>query len=190
MSRTSKGTQTIFWWVVWIVLTIAAFFVAAALWTPFIARVFGGVRDTKGAIIWVAAVFGTWLVFLVPLIIVMYRKVDRAYEDARMAREKSAMQFRSIFVDPSKRMLPEGLRHQLEGVPEIIAGGHLVDIILKDNRRFENVFIQDKKEIMGIYDQKTLPFDGSDISAIEISATKTLPNFLQSRWLRLDGVGI
>ena len=55
----TSGTQTVFWWVVWISLTIGSFFVAAAVWTPFIAKHFGSIQQTRNAVIWVAAVFGT-----------------------------------------------------------------------------------------------------------------------------------
>ena len=88
-----KSSQSVLWWVLWIVGTIAAFFIAAWIWTPLIARRFGSVQNTKTAIIWIGAVFGTWMVFLLPMIVVMYQKVDKAYEDARIRREKSAARF-------------------------------------------------------------------------------------------------
>ena len=66
-----------------------AFFAAAAFWTPWIAKHLGSIRETKNSIIWVTAVFGTWMVFLVPLIIVMYSRVDKVYEDARLRRENA-----------------------------------------------------------------------------------------------------
>src|SRR5437899_1735211 len=77
--KKAGGTQTIFWWIVWISLTIASFFAASAFWTPFIAKHFGSILETRNAVIWIGAVFGTWMVFLVPLIILMYQKVDKAY---------------------------------------------------------------------------------------------------------------
>src|SRR5205823_2536522 len=97
----ASGTQTIFWWVVWITLTIASFFLAAAFWTPVIASKFGSIRETRTSVIWIVAVFGTWMAALVPLIIVMYSKVDKAYEDARLRREKAALRFKSISVEKS-----------------------------------------------------------------------------------------
>ena len=70
--------------------------------------------------LWVTAVFGTWMVFLVPLIIVMYNKVDKAYEDARITRETSTFEktknqfnIRSVLIDESKRQLNPGLSKKL-----------------------------------------------------------------------------
>ena len=113
-SKKSGGSQTILWWVIWIALTIGSFFVASAIWTPVIASRFGSVRETKPAVLWITAVFGTWMVILLPLIILMYQKVDKAYEDARIRREKAALRFRSIRVDKSKRLIPQKLRATLE----------------------------------------------------------------------------
>ena len=188
MRKKSSGTRTIFWWVVWITLTIASFFVAAAFWTPFIAKKFGSIHETRNSVIWIVAVFGTWMAALVPLIIMMYSKVDKAYEDARLRREKSALRFKSIPVDKSKRLLPSGLAAKLEHSPEAIQGGHLVTLLLKDGRRVPNVFIAGKTEILGIYDAEELNFEAGDIREIELSDLNTLPPFLTSHWLRLDGV--
>lgn len=188
MRKKSSGTQTIFWWVAWITLTIASFFVAAAFWTPFIAKKFGSIHETRNSILWIVAVFGTWLATLVPLIIVMYSKVDKAYEDARLQREKAALRFKSIPVEKSKRLLPASLAAKLEHSPEVIQGGHLVTLILKDGRKIPNVFIAGKTEILGIYDAEELNFEVRDIQEIELSDLNTLPSFLTPNWLRLDGV--
>ena len=80
----------VLWWIGWIALTIVAFFIPCYAWTKFFAM-HAGTMDKPGMpALWVTAVFGTWMIFLVPLIIVMYNKVDRAYEDARNARERQA----------------------------------------------------------------------------------------------------
>ncbi|MBI3306591.1 MAG: hypothetical protein HYZ84_02120 [Candidatus Omnitrophica bacterium] len=75
----TKGSRTILWWVMWIVMTIVSFFLAAWLWTPIIASQFGSIHQNRNAVLWVTAVFGTWMVILVPLIVVMYMKVDKVY---------------------------------------------------------------------------------------------------------------
>ena len=188
MSSSKKGTQTILWWVGWITLTITSFFVAAAFWTPLIARHAGTVRNSKAAILWVVAVFGTWMVFLVPLIIFMYQKVDKAYEDARIRREEAALRFRSIVVPEARRRIPGRLCEKLAQVPETIAGGHLVNLTLKSGEKIENVFISGRREILGIYNAREMNFTGADLSDLELVDMTAPPAFLTAQWLRLDGV--
>ena len=101
-------TPNVLWWIVWILLTIGSFFVSAHFWTGFIADKFGSIHQPGVAILWVSAVFGSWMVLLVPLIILMYNKVDKAYDEARIKREMSALRqqqkgvlFKSIFVEHS-----------------------------------------------------------------------------------------
>ena len=183
-----SGTRTIFWWVTWITLTIVSFFAAAAFWTPWIAKHLGSIHSTKNSVIWVTAVFGTWMLFLVPLIIVMYSKVDKVYEDARLRRENAALQFRSILIARDERLLPKTLRSKLSGVPETIEGGHLVRTILKDGREVPYVFVANQEEILGVYDCREMPFQVSEIKDIFPESLETLPAFLQTKWLRLDGV--
>lgn len=187
-TQSQKGSQTILWWVVWILLTIGSFFASAAFWTPFIAKRFGSIHETRHAVIWVASVFGTWMVILVPLIVVMYQKVDRAYEDARIRREKAALRFRSIMVEKPKRLLSSELAAKLKDVPETISGGHLVSLTLKDGRRIPLVFVAGREEILGIYDHTEMPFDGKDILDLETTDLADAPPFLTANWLRLDGV--
>lgn len=181
------GVQTIFWWILWIVLTIGSFFVAAAFWTPIIAQKFGSVRETKASIYWVVSVFGSWMILLVPLIVFMYSKVDKAYEDARIRREQNALRFRSINIDQSKRMLPSGLCRSLQNSPETIQGGHLVTALLKDGRRIPNVFIANRSEVLGVYDVHEMPFEISEIQSLELIDLEKIPAFLTTSWLRLDG---
>ena len=169
-------------------LTLGSFFLAAAIWTPIIASHFGSVRETQTSIIWVATVFGTWMVILVPLIIVMYQKVDKAYEDARLRRERAANQFRSIFVEPEKRKLSDKLRQKICQTPPTIEGGHLVDVILKSGRRIPHVFVSHANEIIGIYGAEAMDFDGQDVDDVFIDNLSNPPAFKTSRWLRLDGV--
>ena len=182
------GVQTILWWVIWITLTIVSFFVAAAFWTPWIARHVGSIHETKNSVIWVAAVFGTWMIILVPLIIMMYSKVDKVYEDARMRREKAALQFKSILIEREKRLLPPGLRSKLSEIPETIEGGHLVRTVLKDGREIPYVFVANREEVLGVYDCREMPFQISEIKDIIPESTESLPVFLQTKWLRLDGI--
>lgn len=196
MSSKSSST-TVLWWIGWIVLTIVSFFVASSFWTPIVAKYVGSMTTTPGApIIWVALVFGSWMVLLVPLIIVMYQKVDKAYEDARTTREANAYQknkslwaVRSVDVPADRRQLPNSLRQTLRGIPETLKNGHLVHLQLKDRRRIEYAFILNRRELLGVYDRKNIDFEAVDIAVLEPVDLDKLPPFETGRWLRLDGVG-
>ena len=188
--------STVWWWLAWIGLTIGSFFVSCWFWTLFIARHVGTMQQPGAPILWVAAVFGSWMVLLVPLIVVMYRKVDKAYEDARIQREKTAFQkaqgafrIKSIFIENSKRALNKNLGQKLKSMPETIRRGHLVTAVLRDGRQIENVFILNKKEVLGVYGLEALTFEISDIVDILPCDLDRLPNFKSENWLRLDGVG-
>lgn len=186
--KSKSGGQTILWWIVWITLTIVSFFVASAFWTPLIARHFGSIHESKNAVIWVAAVFGTWIIFLVPLIVFMYQKVDKAYDDARIRREKSANQFRSISVEKSKRMLSSELSNKLAQYPNTIEGGQLVTVVLKNGDKISNVFVANRDEILGIYNAREFSFEGKEVADVEINDMSRPPFFVTANWLRLDGV--
>lgn len=184
----SKGAQTILWWVGWITLTIVSFFAAAAFWTPVIAKYLGSVRESRNAIIWVIAVFGTWMIFLVPLIIVMYQKVDKVYEDARLRREDNANRFRSILVSEEKRRIPAHLSQKLTGLAPTVNGGHLVNVTLQNGSRVPNVFISECREVLGVYNVRELTFEPKDIRDLELVDMNAPPAFLTTSWLRLDGI--
>ena len=192
-----KSSQsTVGWWLGWIGLTIVSFFVSCYFWTKFIASHVGSMQEPGVPILWVAAVFGTWMVLLVPLIIVMYAKVDKAYEDARMARETTAFEkrekslpFKSIWVEDSERILSKPLSKKLKKIPETIRHGHLMTAVLRDGRKIENVFIRDKKDVLGIYGVDSLPFKISDIVDLETADAGRWPDFKTENWLRLDGAG-
>ncbi len=191
-----KNSSTVWWWIGWIALTIASFFVSYNFWTGFIAKHVGSMDRPGVPILWVTAVFGSWMVLLVPLIIVMYNKVDRAYEDARIARESVQFQkakemfgFKSIFIDESQRKLKDELSAKLKRYPETIKRGHLVTAILKDGESVPNVFVLDKKEILGIYGVNGMDFQVKDVVDIEPVPVEKIPDFKTEGWLRLDGIG-
>ena len=192
----SKKQNTVLWWIGWIVLTIVSFFVSCYFWTGFIAKHVGPMNQGGVPILWVTAVFGSWMVLLVPLIIVMYNKVDRAYEDARISREageakknQKILGVSSILVPESERTLPKNLSDKLKKVPKTIQRGHLVTAILKNGKRVENIFILDREEVLGIYDAKALGFKMQDVADLEPADLDHLPAFEGKKWLRLDGVG-
>ena len=187
-TSSTKGIQTIFWWIAWITLTIVSFFAAAAFWTPVIAQHLGSVRETRNAIIWVTAVFGTWMIFLVPMIVFMYQKVDKAYEDARIRRESNANRFRSILIPEEKRRIPSHLSQKLASIAPTVNGGHLVNVTLQNGSQVPHVFISECREVLGVYNARDLTFEPRDIRDVELVDMNTPPVFLTTSWLRLDGV--
>jgi hypothetical protein len=128
------------------------------------------------------------MIILVPLIVVMYQKVDKVYEDARTRREKASNRFRSLSIEKSKRLIPSALSGKLDGVPETINGGHLVCLTLADGRKIPHVFISEKIEILGIYDASEMDFEAKDVIHIEVDSLSQPPVFFTPKWLRLDGV--
>ena len=191
---TKRGENTVLWWVGWIFLTIASFFVSCFFWTGWIARHVGNMGQKNAEILWLTAVFGSWLLLLVPLIIVMYSKVDKAYEDARIAREKlsfekekSAWNVRSVLIEEKKRFLKPELAAKLKKIPQTIKHGHLVNVLLKNGRKIDHVFVLNKNEVMGVYDLATIDFEISDIVGLEPSNLDRLPAFETEKWWRFDG---
>ncbi len=193
MDREDESTVT--WWLIWIGLTIGSFFLSVWFWTPFIAERLGSIKESPNSLIWVIAVFGTWLVALTPLMIFMYQKVDKAYEKARLAREaRGEKEYRvdpikitAIFIEPEKRKLPKFLSEILKKIPFTIKDGHLVTVVLKDGRKIENVFIAKRSVLLGVYDQTNLTFSVSDITGVLPTNLDHPPDFTKKSWLRLDG---
>ena len=184
------------WWVGWITLTIASFFVSCYFWTGFLAKHAGSMDKPGMPILWVAAVFGTWMVLLVPLIVVMYSKVDKAYEDARISRENAQFEraqkefdVKSIFIEEARRKLKKDLTAKLKKYPETIRRGHLVTATLNNGKKIKNVFILDKQDVLGVYGATSLSFNIQDIADVEPVAMEQIPDFKAEEWLRLDGVG-
>ena len=185
--------KTITWWLGWITLTILSFFVSCYFWTGFIARHVGSMRTSGVPVLWVTAVFGSWMILLVPLIIVMYYKVDKAYEDARIVRETAAVQkarselkLRSVFIEESERLLNAALVKKLKKFPETIKHGHLVHATLKDGRKIKNIFVHDRRDVVGVYGLKEASFRVRDIVDIEPVDLDKIPMFETNQWLRLD----
>ena len=191
-NRLSRDDETnVTWWIGWMALTIVSFFASAGFWTWFFAKNGGSVQNPATARNWVFAVFGTWMIALVPLIVIMYQKVDRAYEKARLRREEGPEQKRAktLYLDPSKRTLENPLVQKLKKIsPTLKQGrqaGHLVTAVLKDGRKFENVFVVNQSEVLGIYGHDRLPFEVREIADLE--PAEKFPAFSEENWLRLDG---
>jgi uncharacterized membrane protein len=194
-NRLSQEDETnVTWWIGWIALTIATFFTSAGFWTWFFAKDGGSIKDPGVAERWVFAVFGTWMIALVPMIVVMYRKVERAYEQARQRREQNETRepkAKTLCLDPLKRILREPAAEKLKKLPVTIKkgrlSGHVVTAVLQDGRKFENVFVMNQREILGIYGRESLPFEAKDVVDFEPVEIETIPSFSVENWLRLDG---
>ena len=188
-----QDESTVTWWLIWISLTIGSFFLAVWFWTPFIATRFGSIKNPTASLLWIVAVFGSWLVALIPLMVLMYWKVDKAYEDARIRREvrnqkfKDPVKIKTVFIEKSKRHVPKAISEKLKKIPQTIKGGHLMTAILKDGRKIEHVFIARRKELLGIYGEEELTFEPEDIVNFELTDLTHPPDFTQKTWLRLDG---
>ena len=193
-NRLSQDDETnVTWWIGWMALTIASFFASVGFWTWFFAKNGANVQNSAAAAKWVFAVFGTWMVALLPLIVIMYQKVDRAYEKARLRREEAetsqSKRAKTLYVHPSERALRDPLIQKLKQIPPTLKrgrqAGHLVTAVLKDGRKFENVFVVNRSEVLGIYGYDQLPFEVKEISDLE--PAEKFPAFSEENWLRLDG---
>lgn len=190
---TQKKDTTVLWWIGWIVLTILSFFVSCYFWTGFIAERVGPMSQKGVPILWVTAVFGTWMVLLVPLIVIMYTKVDKAYDDARLGKEAAARQAKTDFgvkivtVEESARFLPKNLSEKLKKIRSAVPKGHLVTAVLKNGSRVDNIFILNRKEILGVYGRDGLDFDLRDIVDVTPVDLDQLPDFRTEKWLRFYG---
>lgn len=192
MSSNPRAT-TVGWWLGWITLTIVSFFISCAGWTWAIARHYGTMDRPGAPLVWVAAVFGTWMVILLPLIVVMYRKVDQAYEDARIAREKAkeskvllASGVRFASVERALRTLPRDVTLKLKRVPWTLHNGHLVHLRLRDGSWMRNVFVLNRREIAGLYGSQARPFDASSAVDVQAADPSELPEAGGQGWLRLE----
>lgn len=192
---TSKQSdQSVWWWMGWIALTILSFFAASYFWTGFISTHVGSM-DQKGVpMLWITSVFGTWMILLVPLIVIMYNKVDRAYEEARIHREMTSQEARRatsgvkfVSIPEPERLLHERFVKKIKKMPWTIKRGHLVTLTLKNGEKIDNVFVLDRQDVIGVYGYNTAPFQVADIVDVNIVAGDHLPNFETDKWLRFDG---
>ncbi len=136
---------------------------------------------------WVKAVLVTWLVVLLPFLILMYRRADQIFRDARQEQAAPGPQFRARFYDKASRQLPGLARLQLEGIAPTVGEGHVVSLRLRNGSVIPHVFILHRREILGIYDAEALSFSMEEIEGVEVLKPESLPPYEEARWLRLDG---
>lgn len=136
---------------------------------------------------WLKAVITTWLILLLPFLVVMYRCADQIFKDAVIRQGEAPAHFRTAFLEKSKRVLSEKISQKLRAAPAVLEGGYVVTAILKEGRRIPHVFIHQGKEMLGVYDRVVIDFEAKDIENVEIVEVNNLPAYEESKWLRLDG---
>ena len=135
--------------------------------------------------LWTKAVFGTWLFLTLPFLILLYRKADQIFKAAVMRQTADHPKFSSIFVERSKRLLPDEISRQLRAVPETLQKGHVVHLVLKNGRRIPHAFVLNSNEILGLYEKAEFDFNPKEIVGIE--PVNQMPVYDETKWLRLDG---
>jgi len=134
--------------------------------------------------VWAKAVFGSWLVILIPFLVLMYRKADAIFTRA-VARQTYQPKYRTHFVDRPKRLLPAGLAARLRSIPPVLPNGHVVTLVLKDGRRIPHVFVS-RGEVLGVYGRPHPDFDAPDAVDLQPMSAKDLPAYEEEKWLRFD----
>ena len=193
MNKENVKENPVLWWVGWIVLTILSFFVSCYFWTGFIAKHVGSMEKPGVPIFWVATVFGSWMALLVPLIIVMYNKVDRTYEEARNKRESEAQMkiasqlgLRASAVPVSRRLLPKGIQQKLNKLPRTLRQGQLGALKFRIGARIVNAFVWANEEIVGLYGHEDFAFDAKDVVDVELLDPAATQPVEVEKWLRFD----
>ena len=162
---------------------IGAFVVSAFVWgLVFKQRLLSGTPGLDP--VWMRAVFSTWVIILVPLLIWMYRSADRIFKTAneRQTREPA---FQRQWVTPDRRLLPQALSEKLQKEKPTLSGGHLV------KGRFKNgdvwpLFILNGREVIGAYDYSKTDFDASQLIDVAVEEPVKLPIPDESRWVRFN----
>lgn len=135
--------------------------------------------------VWMKNVGGTWLLALLPLLVLMYRRADVIF---RLADERQNYKpgYQRAVVSIVERTLSPEISERLKKLPETLPHGHVVTVILKDGQKISNVFIKYRREIAGIYDRSELGFRSSDIGDVEPMKTEEWSVCEESKWFRFD----
>ena len=135
--------------------------------------------------VWMKNVGGTWLLALIPLLTLMYRKADFIFRRAD-ERQNYKPGYQRAVVPITERALTPEISERLKKIPETLPHGHVVAVILKDGRTIPHVFIKYRREIAGVYDQAELGFRAGDIHAVEQIKTGEASLTEEAKWLRVD----
>ena len=163
---------------------IGLFIASALAWTWFLRkRLF---PDTPGFDpVWLKAVFSTWFLILIPLLVWMYRRADNIFEKAN-ARQTYEPHFQVHWIEPEKRQLSADLSRQIKKFKPTIPGGHLVNARLKNGQVLKHLFVMDAKEVAGVYDPMVLDFDVSEFEDLSVLESDCLPSFDETKWVRFN----
>ena len=134
---------------------------------------------------WAKAVFSTWLVVILPFLVIMYQKADKILKEANARQMQAGPKFRTAFIEKEKRLLPEAVTQSVRQKAPTLYNGHIVNLQLKDGRTIADVFVMNASEILGVYGRSEMDFQTADIVAAEIP--EIFPAYEESEWLRLDG---
>ncbi len=137
--------------------------------------------------LWAKAVFGTWLLLLLPFLVLLYRRADTIFKNAVLRQTAAGPKFRMTLVEKSKRVLPARLSEKIAGAPPTLRQGHIVTLVLKDGSRVPDCFVLNQSEILGVYDRAEFTLNAKDAIDIEVADPEKLPAYEESKWLRLDG---
>jgi len=136
---------------------------------------------------WLKAVAATWIVTLIPFLILMYRKADVVFREAEARQTQRGPVFKAIFVEKAKRILPEDVQAAIKASPETLSGGHVVLLTLMDGREIPHVFVLQSREILGLYARPGMDFSAAEIRSAQVLTQDELPPYDEAQWLRLDG---
>lgn len=136
---------------------------------------------------WLKAVLATWILALIPFLVVMYRKADTLFKEAHQRQMSRGPKFQSILVEKKARQLAEDIAAQISAFPEMLENGRIVTLQLKDGREIQNVFVINSREVVGLYDRDGMDFKTEDVAGVQSVAPEKLPPYDEKRWLRLDG---
>ncbi len=166
---------------IFIGLLIASAFFWSWVWRARIAAGQNAAPDAQ----WLKSVFSTWLVVLIPFLVVLYQKADRIFKTAE-TRQAYIPRFQRAAVQETQRMLSPDWSRRLAELPQVLPGGQVVLVMLKDGRKVPHVFIYRHREIKGIYGVSTMDWSASDIVDIKAISKNSLPPYIEEKWLRVD----
>jgi hypothetical protein len=162
--------------------------VASALgWSLILKKNLGQNTGTGLDPVWAKAVFGTWLFFLFPFLIWMYKTADRIFKSAVIRQTQTGPSFKTVMVEKSKRLLPKRLAAKIAGCPPTLEKGHVVTLVAKDGSKIQDVFVLNSSEVLGLYNREKLDFNPYEMVDVECLDSGMLPPYEESKWLRLDG---
>ena len=163
---------------------IGLFVLSAFFWSWALkARIF---PDTPGLDpVWMKAVFASWLVILIPLLIWMYRSADAIFKTAN-ERKSIEPRFKAHWIDPEKRLLPAALAEKVRSHKPTLPGAHVVTGRLKSGEFLPHLFILNAKEVIGAYDPQKIDLDASQLEDVIVLDPSKLPVYDESKWVRFN----